>query len=159
VPSQNLDTVTIGGKLGEVDLLRKGDILTVRSNGNVELIGRCLVAGEVRERISHSAFTIRIRLLNGDVLPEYLCHFMKCSSSKKRLIEAGIGTNIKSLNQQTLSALGVPFPSVSHQKAIVATLESISAKTQQLEDVYRRKLAALVEFRESLLHQAFTGAL
>ena len=159
VPSQNLDTVTIDGELSELDFLKQNDILTVRSNGNLELIGRCILAGEVSGRISHSGFTIRIRLATGEVLPEYLCHFMKCTSSRKRLTDGGTGTNIKSLNQQTLAALCVPFPSVSQQKALVANLESIFAETQRLESIYRQKLAALDALKKSLLDQAFTGLL
>ncbi len=39
VPQNNLNTVTIDGELKEIDILESGDILTVRSNGNIELIG------------------------------------------------------------------------------------------------------------------------
>jgi type I restriction enzyme S subunit len=159
VPSQNLDTVTIDGKLGEQDCLRQGDILAVRSNGNIDLIGRCILARDVPGKISHSGFTIRIRLSTGEVLPEFLCHFMKCTATRKRLTEGGTGTNIKSLNQQMLSALVVPFPSASQQKALVARLESISVETKRLESTYQQKLAALDALKKSLLDQAFTGAL
>lgn len=159
VPSQNLDTVTIDGKLSELDLLREGDILTVRSNGNVQLIGRCIVAPEIREKMSHSGFTIRIRLSNGEVLPEYVGHFMKCISSRKQLTDGGTGTNIKSLNQQTLSSLKVPYPPSSKQKVLVAKLELISKEIERLETIYKRKLAALEALKKSLLHQAFTGVL
>jgi type I restriction enzyme S subunit len=159
VPSQNLDTVTIDGTLSELDFLKRGDILAVRSNGNLELIGRCILAGDVPEKISHSGFTIRIRLSTGQVLPEYLCHFMKCSGSRKRLTDGGTGTNIKSLNQQTLSALRIPFPSAPEQKALVARLESVSAETQRLQSIYQQKLDALDALKKSLLRQAFTGSL
>ncbi|MGO9256893.1 MAG: restriction endonuclease subunit S [Bryobacteraceae bacterium] len=159
VPSQNLDTVTVDGDLSELDCLKQGDILAVRSNGNLDLIGRCILAREVPGRISHSGFTIRIRLSPGEVLPEFLCHFMKCSGTRKRLTEGGTGTNIKSLNQQTLSALVVPFPSASEQTDLVARLGSISEETQRLESLYRRKLAALDALKKSLLDQAFSGNL
>jgi type I restriction enzyme S subunit len=159
VPSKDLDTVTIDGKLNDSDILRQGDILTVRSNGNIELIGRCILAGKVAEKMSHSGFTIRIRLSNGDLLPEYLCHFMKCASSRTRLTEGGTGTNIKSLNQQMLSALKIPFPPASEQRAVVGRLESLSEETQRLESIYRQKLAALEALKKSLLHEAFSGRL
>ena len=159
VPWQNLDSVRIDGTLCDIDFLRRGDILAVRSNGNLELIGRCILAGEVPEKTSHSGFTIRIRLSTGEVLPQYLCHFMKSTNSRKRLIDGGTGTNIKSLNQQTLSALRVPFPIASEQETLVAKLKSISEESQRLESIYQQKLAALEELKKSLLHQAFVGAL
>lgn len=158
-PLDDLDTVTIDGKLSELDSLKKDDILAVRSNGNIQLIGRCILVGEVTEKISHSGFTIRIRLSDGIVIPKYICHFMKSAGSRKLLTEGGTGTNIKSLNQGMLSALMIPFPPVPVQKSLVEQLESISEKTQRLESIYRQKLAALGELKKSLLHQAFNGDL
>ena len=158
-PLDDLDTVTIDGKLSELDSLRQDDILAVRSNGNIELIGRCILVGEVTEKISHSGFTIRIRLSNGEVMPRYLCHFMKSASSRKRLRDGGTGTNIKSLNQGMLSALAIPFPPISVQTILVKRLESLSEETQHLASNYERKLAALGTLKKSLLHQAFTGQL
>jgi type I restriction enzyme S subunit len=159
VSLENLETVTIDGKLNDLDALERGDIVVVRSNGNIELIGRTILAGKIPERISHSGFTIRVRLSNGEVLPDYLCHFMKCGASRKHLIDGGTGTNIKSLNQQTLSALGIPFPPLEQQKALVAILDSLSAETQRLESIYRQKIVALDELKKSLLHRAFSGKL
>ena len=75
------------------------------------------------------------------------------------MIDGGIGTNIKSLNQTILSALVVPCPSVEQQHRIVAKLESVQAETQRLESLYRQKLTALDALKKSLLHQAFSGAL
>ncbi len=158
-PLDDLDTVTIDGKLGELDSLKQDDILAVRSNGNIELIGRSLLVGKVTEKISHSGFTIRIRLSNGGVLPKYVCHFMKSASSRKRLADGGTGTNIKSLNQGMLSALAIPFPPIHMQKTLVKKLESLSTETQRLARLYERKLALLAALKKSLLHQAFSGNL
>ncbi|OIP36913.1 MAG: hypothetical protein AUK27_00605 [Deltaproteobacteria bacterium CG2_30_66_27] len=106
-----------------------------------------------------SGFTIRIRLANGEVLPKYLCHFMKSSKTRKRLTEGGTGTNIKSLNQGMLSALVMPFPPIAIQKVLVEKLEILFGETQRIEFLYQRKLAALEALKKSLLHQAFGGQL
>jgi len=158
-PLDDLDTVTIDGKLSELDSLKQDDILAVRSNGNIELIGRCILVGEVTEEISHSGFTIRIRLTNGSVLPKYVCHFMKSAGSRKLLTEGGTGTNIKSLNQGMLSALAIPFPPISAQQVLVEQLDSLSEETQRLESIYKRKLDTLEALKKSLLNEAFTGKL
>jgi type I restriction enzyme S subunit len=158
-PMDDLDTVTIDGELSELDSLRQDDILAVRSNGNIELIGRCILVGEVTEKVSHSGFTIRIRLSNGEVLPRYLCHFIKSASSRKRLTDGGTGTNIKSLNQGMLSTLAIPFPPISVQKILVEKLESLSAETKKLEAIYRQKLNDLEELKKSVLKKAFEGEL
>ncbi len=158
-PLDDLDTVTIDGELTELDSLKQDDILAVRSNGNIELIGRCILVGEVTDKISHSGFTIRIRLCNSEMLPRYLCYFMKSASSRKRLTDGGTGTNIKSLNQGMLSALAIPFPPIPVQRNLVENLESLSEETQRLAVLSERKLTALEALKKSLLHQAFTGNL
>ncbi len=157
VPQNDLDEVTIDGVLDDLDLLKPGDLLAVRSNGNVELIGRTLFADKIVGRMSHSGFTIRIRLSSQNVLPKYLCYFMKSPRTRTRLADGGTGTNIKSLNQGMLSALKIPLPPNGVQKSIVAQLDALSAETQRLAAIYSRKLAALEELKQALLHQAFSG--
>lgn len=159
VPTTELETVKIDGRLSEIDTLKPGDLLVVRSNGNPKLIGRCIVANGVAGKLSHSGFTIRIRISGAEVIPEYLCHFMKRSGSRRLLVAGGTGTNIRSLNQQGLSRLLVRFPSISQQKALINKIESISQQTQRTAELYQQKLAALDELRKSLLHQGFAGAL
>lgn len=159
VPMDALDVVRLDGELPAHDLLRANDVLIVRSNGNPELIGRCLLASEIEGKISHSGFTIRLRLSDGEVSPRYLCHFLKAPDTRRALTDAGTGANIKSLNQQMLSALAVPLPTRNEQEQIASAIEAYAEETQHLESLYTRKLAALDELKQSLLHQAFSGAL
>jgi type I restriction enzyme S subunit len=158
-PLDNLDTVTTDGTLRDTDTLKENDLLFVRSNGNMELIGRCLLVGAVAEKITHSGFTIRARLSGSGLLPKYLCHYLKSKNARREMIDSGIGTNIKSLNQATLSALVIPFPSSAEQVRIVEKLETLNVETQHLETLYQQKLAALDDLKKSLLNQAFSGTL
>ena len=158
-PLDNLESVVTDGKLPDSDKLKENDLLFVRSNGNMQLIGRCLLVGAVAEKITHSGFTIRTRLNGSGLSPKYLSHFLKSNNARREMIDSGIGTNIKSLNQVTLSALVIPFPSPGEQARIVDQLEALNVETQHLESTYLRKLAALDELKKSLLHQAFTGNL
>ena len=158
-PLDNLESVVTDGKLPDSDKLKENDLLFVRSNGNMQLIGRCLLVGAVAEKITHSGFTIRTRLNGSGLSPKYLSHFLKSNNARRKMIDSGIGTNIKSLNQVTLSALVIPFPSPGEQARIVDQLEALNVETQHLESTYLRKLAALDELKKSLLHQAFTGNL
>jgi len=158
-PVDQLDAVTGDGALSDLDVLKEDDILFVRSNGNMQLIGRCLLVGKIDDKIAHSGFTIRARMTDKVVVARYLCHFLKSKNARKELIDSGIGTNIKSLNQTTLSTLLVPFPSTAKQIRIADQLEEIGADTQHLESIYRQKFAAVDALKKSLLHQAFTGQL
>lgn len=154
-----LATVKIDGTLKETDVLKKGDILTVRSNGNKELIGRCILVNNLSQKTSHSGFTIRIRLFKNDIYPQFLVYLLKSQDIRKKLIESGGGIGINSLNQQSLSSLTINYPSLLEQKLIVNTLETLYLKNQKLETIYQRKLEALAELKQSILQKAFTGQL
>lgn len=158
-PLDKLESITPDGTLPDSDMLQKDDLLFVRSNGNPELIGRCLLIGEISERTTHSGFTIRARLHSTEISPKYLCHFLKSNSARRTMIDGGNGANIKSLSQGTLSNLEIPFPTVKEQTQIVGLIESLQEKVQVLESIYRRKLVSLDELRKSILHQAFIGNL
>ncbi|AHL77321.1 hypothetical protein CH92_20455 [Stutzerimonas stutzeri] len=64
------------------------------------------------------------------------------------------------LNQKALNSIPIPIPdSVADQMLVVITLEQVAAETQRLESIYQKKLTALDELKQSLLHQAFSGQL
>lgn len=160
VPFETLETAILDGKLSDVDLLNEGDILVVRSNGNPQLIGRTLLAREVIGKVSHSGFTIRIRLNTFNIDPIYLCNFLKITKTRKILVDGGNGVGIKSLNQGSLSALIIPFPkSLTKQQTIVQKLDALSEKTKKLEAIYRQQLNDLEELKKSILQKAFAGEL
>ena len=158
-PLEGLDEIQLDGLLSDADAVAKHDILAVRSNGNPALIGRTVLVPDLVEPMTHSGFTIRIRLHDTGSLPDFVCHYLKSPEARRTLVAGGNGANIKSLNQGTLSALSVPLPSLDVQQAIVAQIETLRSEVVTLEDVYERKLAALDELKKSLLHQAFSGQL
>ena len=160
VPENDLVEVSLDGKINETDLLREGDILCVRSNGNPQLIGRTLLSGIINEKISHSGFTIRIRLNSKIVNPNYLCHFMKIQQTRKTLVESGNGVGIRSLNQGSLFSLKIPFPkSLKEQEMIIDKVDSIAEQSQKLKDIYQRKINDFEELKKSILQKAFAGEL
>lgn len=160
VPDNDLVEVSLDGKINETDLLKEGDILAVRSNGNPQLIGRTLLAGKINEKVSHSGFTIRIRLNSKIVNPNYLCHFLKIQQTRKTLVESGNGVGIKSLNQGSLSSLNIPYPKpLKEQEAIIEKIDLIAEQSQKLKDIYQRKINDLEELKKSILQKAFAGEL
>ena len=77
-----------------------------------------------------------------------------------RLDEYITGAAQPKLNQKALNFIPIPIPvAIDTQKLIVERIESMQEETQRLESLYQRKLAALDALKQSLLHQAFSGAL
>ena len=160
VPVEDLSQVSINGKLKDEDRLKDGDILTVRSNGNPQLIGRCILANGINKTASHSGFTIRIRLKEDSIYPNMLCFFLKSANTRKQLVESGNGIGIRSLNQGSLSKLNFTYPR-EYQKQVDLTnkLSEISLLTQDLISTYEAKINEIEELKKSLLQKALAGEL
>ncbi|MFM5127435.1 restriction endonuclease subunit S [Aeromonas veronii] len=92
-------------------------------------------------------------LANGEYV-EYLLQ-----AFKQILKDKGKGTARDNINLGTFESQKFPFPPLALQNEIVATIDSLSVETQRLESLYQRKIAALDELKQSLLHQAFSGNL
>ena len=125
VPISDLKTVTIDGHLERNYEIRENDILTVRSNGSKDLVGRCVLVPNIGRRVSYSGFIIRIRFDVQKVVPRFLLYFMKCSATRERLTRDGGGTNISNINQEKLSVLPLPLPDPRSQRAITETLDDL----------------------------------
>ena len=64
------------------------------------------------------------------------------------------------LNQKALNSIPILIPRfVETQAKIVASIKSLQEETQRLSAIYSRKLAALEELKQALLHRAFSGEL
>jgi type I restriction enzyme S subunit len=73
--------------------------------------------------------------------------------------DGATGTAQRTVSLAVLRNFEVPKVAPEKQEAMVAELDGISAETERLASIYRRKLAALDDLKHSLLRQAFTGAL
>jgi type I restriction enzyme, S subunit len=80
-------------------------------------------------------------------------------SFKARIQALSKGSAQANINMGTFENEKFPFPSTVVQKQIVAKLDMLSEETQRLEAIYQRKIQALDELKQSLLHQAFSGQL
>lgn len=140
------------------DLLREGDILFVRSNGNRSLIGRSLFLRGIEGQISHSAFTIRARIVSDKAIPRFYAYLFRTSLIRKTLSAQGGGTNISNLNQGILRELKVPLPPLPTQRKIAAIL---SAYDDLIENNTRRikilEEMAQAIYREWFVHFRFPG--
>lgn len=110
-------------------LLKEGDILFVRSNGNKDLVGRSLLINEVCENVTFSGFCIRFRLDTTLVLPMYLLYLLKSPSYRKQFSTTQ-QTNINNLNQEILGNLVIHLPDKQKQFQIVECLSAIDRKIQ-----------------------------
>lgn len=145
---ERLDTINVSNTVKENDLIKSGDVLFVRSNGNKDLIGRCLFFPEVTEKLSFSGFTIRGRVTSKDILPSYLALLSRSEIVKQQFSKNGGGTNISNLSQQILNDVVVPLPTIKEQRKIAQILSTWDrgiATTEKLIDVSKQQKKALMQ--------------
>ncbi|MDU4145982.1 restriction endonuclease subunit S [Clostridium sp.] len=134
-------------------ILQDGDILFVRSNGNKELVGRCLAIYPNGVPTTYSGFCIRYRKTDDKLEIPYLLQVLKTDSMRKNM--AGRGANIQNLNQQILGSLMIPVPPIEIQNQFTNFIEHVDKLKFEME----KSLKALEDNFNSLIQKSFNGEL
>ncbi|MCI5209663.1 MAG: restriction endonuclease subunit S [Candidatus Electrothrix sp. ATG2] len=77
----------------------------------------------------------------------------------RQATEGATGTAQKTVGLRVLRNIRVPNMNSKEQETVVKKLDAIWKETQHLESIYQKKLNALAELKQSILHKAFTGEL
>lgn len=112
----NIDEIELNTLPSDDYLLKDGDIVFVRSNGNKALVGRCLTIYPNKEKVTFSGFCIRYRIEKSAITAEYLNFLFRTPSMKRKMLSGGQGANIQNISQGTLSALRIPVPPLEKQQ-------------------------------------------
>ena len=107
------------------DLLKNGDIVFVRSNGNKELVGRCMLVKKLPYPVTYSGFCIRARINNPNSYNSvFLTYYFKSMFFRKLLSGSSVGANIQNLSQARLSNCTISIPHIQTQKRIAGILSA-----------------------------------
>ena len=150
---EGLDYVQISGSVSSDDLLENNDLLFVRSNGNKALIGRCILIENVDEPISFSGFTIRARVNDSNVFPEFAGIYFQSSKARADINESGAGSQISNLSQGILSSIEIPVPPLKEQRAIAEALSDVDALINALDALITKKR----HIKQGTMQQLLTG--
>lgn len=105
------------------DLLSTGDIVFVRSNGNKELVGRCMLIDNPPEKVTYSGFCIRARFKDTSQNdPVFWTYHFKNMAFRRAMSGTAIGANIQNLSQGRLSVYEAIVPDIEGQKRMASVL-------------------------------------
>lgn len=135
-------------------VLQNGDVVVARRGE----IGRCAVVGptEAGWLCGTGCFFIRLK---PTVRPAFIVHMIRSRGYRAQLERLSTGTTMNNISNSALGALTVAVPSLSVQDETLELIERLSDECGLLGAIYDKKLGALVELKQSMLHQAFRGAL
>lgn len=146
---------------------KKLDNVTIQANDlllNITgaSVARCCVVPEdiLPARVNQHVSILRpiSELVNAN----FLCYLLISKPYKQKLLKDGEegGSTRQALTKEGLKCFEVSIPKdIQSQEDIVNQLNALRAKTQELEQIYTKKLADLDELKQSVLQQAFSGKL
>ena len=140
--------------------LQQGDVLVVRSNGSVSLVGRSAVAHESELKFAYAGYLIRLRPDQSIVDPEFLN--LALSSYDVRLqieLEARSTSGVNNINGEELRALHFDLPPLTEQREIVEKVRALFHLGDQLDNHYASATTQVQSLPRSILAKAFGGDL
>jgi len=96
---------------------------------------------------------------NSKLDKHFLYYFLISSVGQKQIKLYDNGAAQPNLGAKSVAKYFIYLPNLAEQKVIVKNISSLAVETQKLETIYRQKLAALNELKQSILQKAFTGQL
>ncbi len=147
--------------LNDLEYLHNGDILVVRTNGSINLVGRAAeVIGNLSGNFYFASYLLRLRFVQTKTIPSWVSSFL-ASSVGRRWIEgrAASSAGQHNISLSTLLSLPIPLPPLKEQDICLEELEmqfhSIERQVQSTDFGLKQSAAQ----RKNILKAAFSGQL
>ncbi len=148
----------ISPKRKENNLVSKGDILIVRSNGSRDLVGKNCIVQELRKETAFASYLIRIRPVL--VESEYIYILLNSNIVRDQFFShAKSSAGINNINTVQLSNTVITLPPFEEQKEIVRQVEQLFSFADKLEMHFQEAKNKLDKLPQSVLAKAFRGEL
>ena len=159
IDSSDLKYVPLDDKEYNQLALQEGDILVIRSNGSLSIVGQCAIVRKECENWVYAGYLIRIRCTH-ELLPEYLNYIFQSYQVRKQIVEKSHSmSGVNNFSADKIKQLEIAWYPVEVQKQIVEKLNSIFGKLNEIEKQYNTLCEKLDKLPQSLLCKAFKGEL
>lgn len=142
-------------------MLKSGDILIIRSNGSLNLVGRAALVYNTDTNGLYAGYLMRLRIKDTEkLLPKFLLHFLNSGKARAYIEEKAKSTSgVNNINSEEISDLQIPVPTLADQERIVAEIESRFERADALETAVDRALNDAEKLKQAVLKKAFSGEL
>jgi type I restriction enzyme S subunit len=160
VTTEDLKFADLDGREFATLRLRSGDLLMIRSNGSVGLIGLTAEVTSAAEGFAYAGYLIRLRVDPDFLIPSFLRLALVGPNLRRQIeVPARSTSGVHNINSREVRSLGVPIPPLVEQQEIVrratvalATADAVTAAIDAAE-------AALDAAGRRALRRAFSGEL
>ncbi|GAB1489736.1 restriction endonuclease subunit S [Opitutaceae bacterium] len=140
--------------------LQTGDLLLIRSNGSVSIVGRCAIVEPKHTGFLYAGYLIRLRPRDALLDSRFLLSQLASHRLRSQIeFSAKSTSGVNNINSKEIQRLVIALPSLPEQQEIVRLLdeqfEVIERNERELDGALRRSEA----LRQAILQKAFTGRL
>ncbi len=137
--------------------LECGDILIIRSNGSVSLVGRAALIREADINGTFAGYLMRLRIKDKSLLlPEFLLYFLQSHGARVYIENKAKSTSgVHNINSAEISGLRFPIFEIEDQRDIVSVIESRLSVCDSIKQTVDTTLRQAEALRQSILKEAF----
>jgi type I restriction enzyme, S subunit len=140
--------------------LQDGDLLVIRSNGSVELVGATGLVTEAEAGLLFAGYLMRLRVDSARTRPAFIRMWL-AASTQRRLIEqtAKSTSGVNNLNAEELRSLPLRIPQLHEQDEIIRRVNALFKLADRIEARHAAALAQAQRLSPLTLAKAFRGEL
>lgn len=139
--------------------LKCGDLLMVRSNGSVSIVGRCARVDEAHQHFLFAGYLIRLRPKSG-LDSKFLLYQLESHSLRSQIENAAKSTSgVNNINAGEIGSLVISICSIEEQRVVVKNIDAQLEAIKLLEKNIGDALLQAEALRQSILKKAFAGEL
>ena len=140
--------------------LEEGDILIIRSNGSVSLVGRAALVSEKEKGFLFAGYLIRLRLDKKKLNPEFLNLVLGSYGVRYQIeLPARSTSGVNNINSQEVKALRIPLPTLPEQDKVVKEIKDAVNVIKIIEEKYLKAKSFTDKISNSIYAKAFRGEL
>lgn len=128
--------------------VKDGDILLVRSNGNPDYVGRCVVVKAPIKAMVYASYLIRLRVNSKKVIPEFIAAVLNSPSIRRKLrgdVRSSAGNF--NINTQGIKRQKIPLPTIENQTYLVNCLKQLHTTNVSLDS----RISSAVALKKNIL--------
>jgi type I restriction enzyme, S subunit len=114
--------------------LMPNDLLIIRSNGSLSLVGRTAVISEAEEGLAYAGYLVRLRSFPKYVYSRYLYFALNTVFVRDQIEQPIRSTSgVKNINSTEIANISIPLPPLAEQHRIVGKIDQLMGLCDRLE--------------------------
>lgn len=140
--------------------LTPGDILVIRSNGSLDLVGKAALVTDTESHCLYAGYLIRLRPNERVVSPSFLCRYLQGPDIRRRVQNVSKSTSgVNNINSHEIKGLPIHLPPLKEQLTIVERINEAFNSISNIEFQLNRAVGLVNRLEQATLVKAFRGEL